>query len=817
MAMKASEAGFSSEMEDNFQELLPIFKYPDETQSQSSASSMDEIIKKNSIVIQLHPKSKWVDDAYLLIGKANYYKHNYEEALTAFQYIISEYSEPKKKKGKKKKSSNENSIIERLKHQPVHNESSLWVVRTLVAMQEYNTANTALSVIKSDSKFPENLLAELYAVEADTYMKQSDFKKAIEPLIKSIELTKENATQARYHYVLAQLYDLTDEQSKAIDELKDVIALKPDYKMDFYARLKMAELMMTHFGTSAEGTTKMLSDMLKQEKYKEFYSLLYNTLAGIELKNNEKEEASEHLLKAIEYGEADILQRAYAYMRLGDIYYSDLEYVKAYNYYDSSLISLPKTEERFSEVLLRRDGLNDLVKELKIIETEKKLQYLASLNENDLEKELDKLIPLEEETNEQDFLNNTTTTEVKNTGSTFYFYDAGNRSRGYNEFKKIYGNRKLEDNWRRSDKTSSAISDDENIIKPDSTIVKTIDLSSKSLTRDALIASLPKSAEDKAASNNRIAVALYNSGVIYKQNFNNTSLAIKNFSENISDYPANTYELQSLYQMYLMSSGDVKEGYKQKILNQYPTSLFANIILDPDYLNKQTKKDAVLEDYYTSAYNKYKQDSIDAMLSMITQADSIFKTNPLKAKFAMLEALGYGKQGKEDVFVSSLQSIVKKYPNDEVGKKAKEILAAMGKETKTEVKSEAAVNYTFKKDEEQYFVAVMNGTGKEASGLKNNIANFNGTNFSLLNLKVSSLLLGKEKTLILIKSFKSIDEAMPYYNSISENADITKDVNTEALVYFLISKSNYVQFYKSKDVESYETFFEENYLNQKDK
>lgn len=816
--MKENETNFNSQLEDDYTKLLPVFKYPDDASAQNNQAAMDDIIKKNSIVIQLHPKSKWVDDCYFLIGKANFYKHNYEEALTSFQYIISEYSSSGKKKKKKKKNDDaEMSLIEKLQHQPIHNEASLWVVRTLVEMKEYNTANTALSVIKSNKKFPENLLAELYAVEADANMKQGLVTAAIEPLMKSIQYTEDKANSARYHYILSQLYQYADDDAKAIDECKAVLALKPDYKMDFYARLQMAQLMMENYNMGGDGTTKMLTDMLKQEKYAEFYSLLYNTLAGIELADKDKEKATEYLQQAAANGDADTYQKALAFMKLGDIKYEAVEYIPAYNYYDSSLITLPKTHERYAETVLRRDGLNELVKELKIIETEKKLQYLATLNEKQLEEELDKMIPEVEEENTQDFLTTTNTTSNTNSSSSsFYFYDAGMRSRGYSEFKKLYGNRKLEDNWRRSDKTSGNSEDEPVVVTSVDTVStgKTIDLNSSDITRDDILASIPRTEEQKAASNARIAAALYNAGRIYKSNFSNYVKAKENFSENLQAYPKNNFELQALYQMYLLHDGSKKEEFKNDILTKYPGSLFANIINDPDYMNKQAKKDAAVEAYYTNCYNKYEADSLTELAQLLAKTDSLFKSNPLKPKFDMLSALLLGKQLKEEEFVTALQGVVKKYPADEVGKKAKEILAAMGKDVKEEKKTESGpANYTFKPEEEQYFITVITTTGKDASSLKNNIANFNGVNFSIANLKVSSLLLGKDKTLIMIKSFKKVSESMQYYNMISANSDITKDITTGEITMFVISKSNYVQFYKSKDVDSYLEFFETNYLN----
>ena len=65
---------------------------------------------------------------------------------------------------------------------------------------------------------------------------------------------------------------------------------------------------------------------------------------------------------------------------------------------------------------------------------------LASLNEFDLDKELDKMIAEQEAANQQEFLDGAAAGDDRNEGNTgeFYFYNATLLSRGFGEFKR-YG------------------------------------------------------------------------------------------------------------------------------------------------------------------------------------------------------------------------------------------------------------------------------------------------------------------------------------------------------------------------------------------
>ena len=144
LIMKETEHTLWTDQVDNYDETLPIFKYGTQEQATSIQPSMDEVIKKTSFVIQMHKKSKWVDDSYFLIGKSQFYKRNYDEALTSFQYIISEYSNLIEKQSKAKRvaedEDGELTFFEKLKHQPVSSEAGIWVARTLVEKKQYSDA-----------------------------------------------------------------------------------------------------------------------------------------------------------------------------------------------------------------------------------------------------------------------------------------------------------------------------------------------------------------------------------------------------------------------------------------------------------------------------------------------------------------------------------------------------------------------------------------------------------------------------------------------------------------------------------------------------
>ncbi|HUM47253.1 MAG TPA: hypothetical protein PLD84_10005, partial [Chitinophagales bacterium] len=77
---------------DDYTKLLPIYDIGN-PEDPAVGGEMDSVIKRLTIVVKLHPKSKWADDCYFNIGKGYYYKKNYEAALATFQFVSSEFKD----------------------------------------------------------------------------------------------------------------------------------------------------------------------------------------------------------------------------------------------------------------------------------------------------------------------------------------------------------------------------------------------------------------------------------------------------------------------------------------------------------------------------------------------------------------------------------------------------------------------------------------------------------------------------------------------------------------------------------------------------
>ncbi|MEI7803651.1 MAG: tetratricopeptide repeat protein, partial [Bacteroidota bacterium] len=408
--------GMTSSLQDDYTKLLPLFT--DEQAGSGSKGDLDSVIIKLSVVTQLHPKSKWVDDCYLLMGESYFYKQDYDDALSTFQYIVGTFKET----GKKKKSSGGKKIKEgdvtipwlkqgnglSLQHKPVRNEALLWLLKSYIAMKKYDEAQSIIKVLAADNSFPFDLRDEFTLISTQLYLKQERYADAISPLKQAIVLTKKKKDKTRYTYILAQLYQLSNNSDKAIESFKKVIAMKPEYKMEFYANINIAKSFSGNGKTSATEVLALLEKLARDDKFEEFRDQIYYTMAEVYLKQNDRPSAVTALNKSIETSTTNANQKAMSFLKLAELDFGDKKYVTAAKFYDSTAVFMTKSLEKYDEVNDRKKTLDNLVFQLNIVSREDSLQKLAAMPEKELNKVLDAIIDKFEKQQKLDSLQSNT-------------------------------------------------------------------------------------------------------------------------------------------------------------------------------------------------------------------------------------------------------------------------------------------------------------------------------------------------------------------------------------------------------------------------
>lgn len=821
---------------DDFTRVVPLFVYPNNTTAKNYYGDFDKSIKKSSIVIQRHAiinkKTKeeipnacrWIDENYMLIGRSHFYKRDFFSALEAFEYVSKKYPKPEAKYGAK-----------------------LWMIRTNNEIGSLSQSEPLIDEIRNAKDFPKDRVyqREYAAVTADYYIKREEYAPAIKNLTKAIALTKNKKTRARYTFVLAQLYERMEDKAKASMYYGMVPKLHPQsYDMEFNAKINRARLFDISSGDT-KSIKRELSRMLKDDKNTEFRDQIYYVLADIAYKEKDVPLALNYLNQSIRESAGNGTQKALSYLRRADIHFERTEYRRAEANYDSTMSFLPKDYPGYELIAEKKKSLTGLVTNLKTIALEDSVQVLAKMTEKERNAAIDKLIAQveeeekkaeEEKQNEQNnlLLQNqnpaTNSAAAGNTGS-WYYYNPSTVSFGIAEFSKKWGSRKLEDNWRRSQKdevlANAANAVEEEAAAVDSAAggnkntnakVKAVNTNKKD--RAYYLQSIPLTPDALAKSNSKILDAYYNIGSIYKEQLQNNTKSIEAFEEMLRRYPESKYKLSVYYQLYRtylsMNNQGKADYYKNLILNGYPESEYAMIIKDPETAKDIAESRNKVEKFYAETYQLYSEGNYTEALANCRKADTMYSKSNLMPQFSFIKALSIGRTQDINAFEKALTQIVIKYPKEPVKEKAQEMLDQIKKQkagvsANADSTNEDKAQFVFNEKGEYYWITIVENGKGDLNKFKTKISDLNSESFSTDDLHISNVFLNSTHQLVTVKTFDGKEKAMNYYNFMKSKKEVFADLPPGTYQSVVISADNYTIFYREKNIDEYQQFFTQNF------
>ena len=819
-------------LKDNYNKTLPVFNYGSEQQAQSLNPYMDKAIEKASLNVQKHSmffqrreKVRWIDDSYFLIGLAYFYKQEYSKAKRTFEFVMNEYD-----------------------YNEIKYDAMLWLANTYNQLEKYKRAESVLdnleNEISKNYKVSNEVIRMMPLVRADMYLKQEKFNQAKEPLVDALYLQQKKVMDARVRFILAQIYQEEGDFYVASEYYKQVIKRNPPYEMAFNAAINLATSYDTIYGDNSKPIVKKLKKMLKEDKNLEFRDQIYYALADISFKDGVDSLGTGYLALSVATSVSNNYQKTTSSLRLANYYFQVPEYQLSQAYFDTAVQVMPEDFPDRENIIAKTAYLTELVDNLIIVETEDSLQRLAAMPDAERLAIIDKLIEdykkEEEERRELEQFqmamqmdatrnqrSSSSMTNVASSGA-WYFYNTATLSYGFSEFKKKWGNRENVDNWRLSNKEAIFEVQEEEFamndsIAADSTgVVKSNDPKS----RNFYLQNVPLTEEQLAASNAKIEPALFNLGFIYKDKLLNYPNATESFESLITRFPETENRLQSLYQLYrlyvLMEDPVQAEHYKNLLLQEFPESDYAKILVDPDYYRELQAQRNYASILYNETYEHFESGHYYTVYSNSTRALKEFKEPiELLAKFEYLRALSLGKIEVVDSLKAALDSLVIKYPNSEVTPLAQNILDYLKDPAEIEQGISSPEElfdlslYNFNPKSKQIFALVVTGEKVNINALKVRISDFNIKYYNIENLSITNILLDKTTHFVMVGNFKTIESSMKYYNSIMQNEYIFSNLEEDKVDGFVIAQENYPVLYKDKDLEKYLAFFKLNYLEKK--
>ena len=691
--------------EDDYSTVLNLYPVSNHEAAKAATSQMDRTIEKCRKCIKLHsikarpkvnqekrrkdPEYKaWLEQeefnnqmgkAWLLLGKAEFHKGDFLGSISTFNYIARHYAYDK-------------DIVA---------QCQLWSARAYAELGWLYEAEDVLRKVQVDHLSKNS--APLYsAVSADILLKTKQYDAAI-PFVKiAVKNEDRKGNRPRFYYVLGQLYQMQGDKSAARNAYKRVLDLQPDNEMEFNARLQQSQLE-----DDIQKSINILQKMAQLDKHKDRLDQIYGTIGDIYLEHKDTTKALEYYEKGIESSTENGINKAVVLVNAGDIYYKQRDYVKASPCYKEATQILSVENEQYARIQRRSETLDELVVEHNIVVLQDSLQRLAALSEEEQLKVVEKIIAdlIQAEKDEAERLAQAERAAENDNGprsvntqnmlggggsGAWYFYNPQLMRSGKQTFRTQWGNRILEDNWRRLSKastSSSFMATEEEIPEDSITNEETISKAEQTAEIDDhkpafYLQQIPKTAEDIERSNQQIADALYNMVYIYRDRVGDQALSDATFQEYCRRFPTNERLVELYYMQYLtalknQNNADA-EQYRNAIIQQFPESKEATIVSQPDYFERLKKMSAEQDSLYENTYYNYQDNNFAAVKANKQYAEEHYPLTPLMPRFLFLNAIAIAKTEGQEAFTQELQDMVTRYPDNELTAMAKDMIALMG-------------------------------------------------------------------------------------------------------------------------------------------
>ena len=833
-SFKTGLAKISRVYQDDYAEMLRVFQYSDPSTVSICSSDMERAIQKASKLIslksitakpelkekgQISEKDKellnrkeyneWVDDSYLLIGKARFYKHEYNEATSIFNYCITDAND-----------------------QAIKTEATIWLARINNETGNYNESLRLISGLDITVDPAKSLRSMYYTTLADQFIKQKRYSEAIDPLGKSIEFVSGKIARYRLTYLLAQLFEKTGDGARATSLYREVVKMNPPYDIEFNARINIAGVFDINSGNPKE-IRRELERMLKDSKNKDYQDQIYFALGNMSMKEGKESEALHYFRKSAIAKSQNQNQKGRSYLALAGYYLKKPDYMKAGTYYDSAVFFLDQKYPDYLAIKNKSQSLNTLVSQLTIIQREDSLQRVALMPEPErnalISSIIAKIVKDESEgktaantdrfnlgqyyENERRFQGN-----IDQEGK-WYFYNQAALTFGRTEFRKRWGDRKFEDNWRRSNKTRVNISQVSN--NPNEVSQNVSDTSAAQLNYKKpqfYLKNLPLTDSLKVISNDKITLALFNAGKAYAERIPDQTKATETFESLISRFPASDLVPETLYNLYNVNkagNNPKAETYRERLLQKYPESEFARILSDPAYYEKKMAEKKMAEKIYDDAYSAYNNEKFNNAISICDDALKKYPKDQLSPKFLLLRAYSVARISDERAFKEELSNIIKTWPETAESKKAADLIEYLNQkipELKVEEDKKIATEiYSADTKGNHVFALIISDPAFNLNQASFDVISYNIDNFTNKNFKTEGSLVENKFILITVSGFPDIAQAMDYYNAFKTEKFVRNPTGARMMT-FIISNDNLKVLKDDKNPGRYQLFFKEKYL-----
>ena len=862
------------EMLDNYEDDYSqrLFVHPAEARANPKApqpsGSFDRTIEKMQKAIALHsikkkPKKKsgkssdpkykawmareeynpFMHNCWYTLALAQYMKGDFLNASATFRYISRHFSwKPE--------------LVE---------EAKVWEALSYCAMGWTSEADNVLAHVHLDKIDNKRVLALANLAFADYYIKEKDAEQAIPYLAQAVKGAK-GSQRVRQNFLLGQLYEELGQKDLAYEAYKRAgSSNSASYRTKFNARIKQSAVYQ---GYDIAGEVRSLKHMTRYDRNKEYLDQIYYAIGNLYLTRQDTTHAIENYVLAAEKSTRNGIDKAISQLTLGGIYFAQHKYDKAQPCYAEAIPQLSEDYPNYKALKQRSDVLDELAVYAQNVTLQDSLLRLSKMSDDEvkavIKKIIDELKKKEKEEkenadresylasqaakgNQQQQNKNAPQQFQMNNDKSWYFYNTATKNAGKTQFQQLWGNRKLEDNWRRRNKTVLAMESDSE--PSDSTLTAMADslgADSTAVDKEALkraedphyeeyyLKQIPKTEEQIKAAHDVIQEGLYNMGVILKDKLEDYEAAASQFTRLLNDYPDNTYRLDTYYNMYLMymREGSVNRAavYRDMILTDFAESKEGKALKDPNYIENLKNMNRDQERMYEQAYASYLANDNEAVHNAYAEMMRKYPLSTIMPKFMFIDALAYVTQRNYDKFKETLKDMLQRYPETDITPTASGIVkqlnagrklegggsnvrgmlwsTRLSNDTTPEALEKKFTPFKEDNDKPQVFVLLYPTDSVSSRLLLYEVARHNFNSFAVKDYDLEQMNFGR-LGLLVVKGFKNFNE-VAHYRTVFEQ---DKTMNIAPQVRPVIISENNFQLLLNEG-RSFEDYF--NYLQEKE-
>lgn len=857
---------------DNFTEMIPLYMVSNKNSKSTGLMKFDRAIEKSEKAIKQHSIKKrpewtknrrktakdieWLNrkeynpflwKAWLLLGKSQFQKGNFDEAAATFSYMSRLYST-----------------------QPAINGiARAWLAKSYVELDWLYDAEDVMTKMLRDTIHYRAQKDWDYTF-ADYYIKSGQLEQAVPYLQKVIKHERRKKLKARQWYLMGQIQYVLGNKEEAYKAYQKVIHQHPPYELEFNARIAQTEVMA---GGRSKQMISRLKRMARSDNNKDYLDQVYYAMGNIYLLQADTANAIGAYEKGNKESTRNGIEKGVLLLKLGDLYWVKEKYNDAQRCYGEAIGLLDKERPDYEQLSERSKVLDELVPHTDAVYLQDSLQVLADLPEEERNKAIDRVIEelkkKEEEekkaaqeaeaekvlqrqgaTGNRNNMANRPPAGGQQQGGAWYFYNPMAVNQGKTAFQRQWGKRENTDDWQRINRTvvnlqttgeggeeltdSTALAVSDSLMTDSIATEETADAAADTLANDPhnreyYLAQIPFTEEQKAASNEIIMEGLFNSGVIFKDKLDNLKLGEKALTRLTRQYPTYSKTDEAWYHLFLLYSRLGNNAKADSCLTHlkadFPESDFTILLSDP-FFEENARFGVHIEDsLYAATYEAFRKDRYQEIKANAKISRERFPLGENRPKFIFIEGLGMLNDGYAVSCLANMKEVVEKYPQSEVSEMAGMIIKGVQEGRKlhggkfdlgdiwsrrsmtVEVSdSTIADTLTVDRNVNYVFLLAFNADSVNSNQLLYDMAKYNFTNFMVRNFDI-----GVDEdngvSRMLISGFLNYDEALQYARQLYSDEEMPDKL--KGCKRIIISEENLKLLGTKYSYEEYDNFFEQ--------